>query len=237
MTLSHVPACHRARRPPSPVSPPLKAQPGPPPASPQPTRSPEAVGRCGREGGQLLPSLQLILIPPSPALFSFLPLKYHTTMSQDCWERCCCSTGSLPCPERCSPTPANSFPSQTLRGVTSSPLTTPAWSRTSLSCSSSPRGCSSCTRCRIRADSAPKKKPGMRPRASLGAAAQSPEPKIWSLARCCGCVTSVSPCWDKDPQPSLQARPATRLGTSQGCPPALGLLSSSHSIPGVLDFK
>lgn len=74
--------------------PPLKTQPGPPPASTQPTQSPKAVGRCGREGRQLLPSLQLILVPPSPDLISFLPLKYHRMMSQDCWECCCCSTGS-----------------------------------------------------------------------------------------------------------------------------------------------
>lgn len=57
---------------------------------PSPPRPP--VGLGGREGGQLVPSLQHILSPTLPCLFYFLfcHLKHRAAVSPDCW---CCSAG------------------------------------------------------------------------------------------------------------------------------------------------
>lgn len=95
VTLSHVRACHGTHRPPSLVCPPPPKK-NPTAWSPTSINPAHPVPRSrgevweGRGAAHPHPLMvQLILIPPSPALFSFLPLKYRRVTSQDCWE--CCS--------------------------------------------------------------------------------------------------------------------------------------------------
>lgn len=141
------------------------------------------MGLRGREGGQLLPSLQHIVSPTLPCLFYFLfcHLKYHAMVRPDCLETLVL-LGLVP---------------WLFGGAQSDALLrqqTPSWpkcscevtqrhphsSRRSIFCSSPPRDCSSCTCCRLGADSTPPNKASNETLSTQAPA--EPEPLLHAMA-------------------------------------------------------
>lgn len=187
------------------------------------------MGLRGREGGQLLPSLQHIVSPTLPCLFYFLfcHLKYHAMVRPDyletlvllCWVW---FPGSLVVPRVMLSSASKHPPGQNAHVRSPSDTLTAAEGPFS---------------------AAPL--PGTAPPAPAAGSGQTPLLQIKPQMRpcllkhqpnlnpCCMpwhvTTRTCSLCWDKDPWLLLQVWLATRLGTSilgwgqlRGCPPTMG---------------